>query len=140
MMPIVCSWKAIGRGLRIGSGHLDMIQKDSSGNFKECLSEMLTCWLKRNYDVKRFGEPSWRAVVKVVACPAAGDNHALALSIAKQHSGKISYCNVLLCSILLLLLTCEDQSCGIYRNCVYIYVFLMTPVHGDIRLPTASIL
>ena len=93
-MPIVCSWKAIGRGLRIDSGRLDMIQKDNSGNSKECLSEMLTCWLKRNYDVERFGEPSWRAVVKAVACPAAGDNHALALNIAKQHSGKISYCNV----------------------------------------------
>ena len=41
----------------------------------------------RNYNVERFGEPTWRAVVKVVAHPAAGDNCALALSIAKQHSG-----------------------------------------------------
>ena len=111
-MPIVCSWKAIGRGLRIDSGHLDMIQKDNPGNSKEGLSEMLTCWLKRNYDVKRFGEPSWRAVVTVVACPAAGDNHALALNIAKQHSGKKSYCNVLLCKVLMFLLACEYQSSG----------------------------
>ena len=87
LMPIVGSWKAIGRGLRIDSGRLDMVQKDNSGDSKECLSEILTCWLKRNYDSERFGEPSWQAVVKVVACPAAGDNHALALSIAKQHSG-----------------------------------------------------
>ena len=88
MMPVVNSWKAIGRGLRIDSGHLEMIQKDNPGDSKECLSEMLTCWLKRNYNVERFGEPTWRAVVKVVARPAAGDNCALALSIAKQHSGK----------------------------------------------------
>ena len=87
MMPVVNSWKAIGRGLRIDSGHLEMIQKDNLGNSKECLSEMLTCWLKRNYNVERFGEPTWRGVVKVVARPAAGDNHALALTIAKQHSG-----------------------------------------------------
>ena len=98
-MPIVCSWKAIGRGLRIGSGRLDMIQEDNSRNSKECLSEMLTCWLKRNYDVERFGKPSWRAVVKVVAHPAAGDNCTLALNIAEKHSGKISYCSVLLCTI-----------------------------------------
>ena len=87
-MPVVNSWKAIGRGLRIDSGRLEMIQKDNSGNSKECLSEMLTCWLKRNYNVERFGEPTWQAVVKVVAHHAAGDNCALALNIAKQHLGK----------------------------------------------------
>ena len=76
----------IGRGLRIDSGRLNVIQESNSGNSKECLSEMLTCWLKRNYNVERFGEPTWQAVVKVVAHPAAGDNCALALSIAKQHS------------------------------------------------------
>ena len=32
-------------------------------------------------------KPTWRAVVKVVADPAGGDNHALALSIAEQHQG-----------------------------------------------------
>ena len=98
MMPVVNSWKAIGRGLRIDPGRLEMIQKDNSGNSKECLSEMLTCWLKRIYNVDRFGEPTWRVVVKVVARPAAGDNCALALSIAKQHSGNelLGYCNVFL--------------------------------------------
>ena len=86
-MPVVNSWKAIGRGLHINSGRLEMIQKDNPGDSKECLSEMLTCWLKRNYNVEQFGEPMWRAVVKVVAHPAAGDNHALALTIARKHSG-----------------------------------------------------
>ena len=87
MMPVVSSWKVIGRGLRIDSGRLDMIQESNPGKPKECLSEMLTCWLKRNYNVERFGEPTWRAVVKVVAHPAAGDNCAHALSIAQRHSG-----------------------------------------------------
>ena len=86
-MPIAGSWKTIGRGLRISPGRLEIIQKDNPGNSKECLSEMLTCWLKRSYDVERFGEPTWRSVVNVVARPAAGDNCALALNIAKQHSG-----------------------------------------------------
>ena len=89
MMPVAGSWKAIGRGLRIESGRLETIQESNPGKPKECLSEMLTCWLKRNYNVERFGEPTWRAVVKVVAHPAAGDNCALALTIAEQHSGNI---------------------------------------------------
>ena len=87
MMPIASSWKAIGRGLRIDPGRLNTIQESYPGKPQECLSEMLTCWLNRNYNVERFGEPTWRAVVKVVAHPAAGDNYAMALSIAKQHPG-----------------------------------------------------
>ena len=85
MMSVASSWKAIGTGLRIDSGHLNTIHESNSGKPKECLSEMLTCWLKRNYNVERFGEPTWRAVVKVVAHPAAGDNCALALNIAGNH-------------------------------------------------------
>ena len=87
MMPVASGWKTVGRGLRIDSGRLNTIQESNSGKPNECLSEMLTCWLNRNYNVERFGEPTWRAVVKVVAHPAAGNNCALALSIAEQHSG-----------------------------------------------------
>ena len=90
-MPVASSWKAIGTGLRIDPGRLETIHESNSGKPKECLSEMLTCWLNRNYNVERFGEPTWQAVVKVVAHPVAGDNHALALSIAEQHSGNIYF-------------------------------------------------
>ena len=89
-MPVVDSWKAIGRGLRIDSGRLEMIQNNNPGDSKECLSKMLSCWLKKNYNVERFGEPMWRAVVKVVARPAAGDNCALALTIARNHPSNTS--------------------------------------------------
>ena len=87
MMLVASSWKAIGRGLRIDPGRLDMIQESNPGKPKECMSEVLNCWLKRNYNVERFGEPTWRAVVKVVAHPAAGDNCAIALNIAEMHPG-----------------------------------------------------
>ena len=87
MMPVASSWKAIGRGLRIDPGRLNTIQDSYPGKPKECLSEVLTCWLNRNYNVDRFGEPTWQAVVEVVAHPAAGDNYALALTIVEQHSG-----------------------------------------------------
>ena len=50
---------------------------------------------EKNYNVERFGEPTWQAVVKVVGCPAAGDNCALALTIATQHSGYSHNVNVL---------------------------------------------
>ena len=87
MMPVASSWKAVGRGLRIEPGRLETINESNPGKPKECLSEMLTCWLNRNYNVERFGEPTWRAVVEVLAHPAAGDNCALALNTAKKHPG-----------------------------------------------------
>ena len=96
MMSVVGRWKAIGRGFRIDSGHLDKIQTDNHGDCEECLSSVLTCWLRKNYDVELFGEPTWRMVVKMVAHPAAGNDYALALRIAENHSGnRPVYCNCL---------------------------------------------
>ena len=46
---------------------------------------MLTHWLKRNYNVKKFGEPSWQRLVEVVGHPAGGANPALASQIAEKH-------------------------------------------------------
>ena len=86
-MSVVGRWKAIGRGFRIDSERLDQIQTDNHGDCEECLEDVVKCWLRRNYDVELFGVPTWRAVVKVVARPVAGNNYLLALSIAGRHSG-----------------------------------------------------
>ena len=110
MISVADSWKAIGRGLRIDNGHLRTIQADYSGNSRECLSEMLTCWLQRSYNVERFGEPTWRAVVKVVADPAAGDNPALALRIARKHQGN----NVFVVSRHAMYIPSNYLSCGTF--------------------------
>ena len=86
MISVAAKWEAIGGGLGIDDGRLELIKEDNP-DAKKRLSKVLTCWLKRSYDVERFGEPTWQAVVKVVADPAAGDNHALALSISGKHQG-----------------------------------------------------
>ena len=46
---------------------------------------MVTEWLKRNYNVRRFGEPTWQKLVEVVGHPAGGANKALARDIARRH-------------------------------------------------------
>ena len=85
-MSIVASWKGIGRGLRLDSGKLDEIGVKYPCNPKECLSEVLAKWLRKEYNVEKFGEPNWQLIVKTVAGPAAGSDPALALIIAKKHS------------------------------------------------------
>ena len=86
-MPAVAGWKAIGEGLRLSLGTLDEIETAHNRNPRDCMSAMLKHWLRRNYNTERFGEPTWRAVVKVVGDSAAGSNCALATSIAGRHSG-----------------------------------------------------
>ena len=46
---------------------------------------MVKEWLKRNYNVERFGEPTWQWLVKVVGDPAGGADKALARHIATRH-------------------------------------------------------
>ena len=89
-MPVVGRWKAIGEGLRLSLGALDEIETTHNRNPRDCMSAMLKHWLRRNYDVEQFCEPTWRLVVKVVGHSAAGSNCALAMSIAGRHSGNRS--------------------------------------------------
>ena len=55
---------------------------------------MITEWLKRNYNSKKFGEPTWQWLVKAVNHPAGGANKALATYIAMRHKagGMSSMC------------------------------------------------
>ena len=85
MTPVAAKWKAVGLALRLKLGELDSIAASHPHNVEECLSEMLTQWLRRNYNVKKFGEPSWQRLVEAVGDPAGGANPAVANQIAGKH-------------------------------------------------------
>lgn len=51
------------------------------------MTAMATEWLKRNYNVERFGKPSWKKLVEAVEAKSGGHNTALAQDIARRHSG-----------------------------------------------------
>ena len=87
LTPVAARWKAIGMALRLTSGKLDRIESSHPGKPTECLSDVILEWLKRNYNVEKFGEPSWKWVVEVVASPVAGNDTALADKIASKHPG-----------------------------------------------------
>ena len=85
LTPVSANWKDIGIALRLGPDTLDRIQAGNSSDPIACLTSMVTEWLKRNYNVKRFGKPTWQRVVEVVGHPAGGANMALASEIARRH-------------------------------------------------------
>ena len=88
LTPVATNWKSIGIALRLKSAELNGIQASNSGDLTACLTSMVTEWLKRNYNVERFGEPTWKRLVEAVGDPAGGADKALARNIARRHKVK----------------------------------------------------
>ena len=86
LTDVVANWRDIGTLLGIRDGQLQAIQLQANSPLG-CLREMLVTWLRRNYDVKRFGEPTWVKLVEVVNDPTGGGNPFLATEIARKHGG-----------------------------------------------------
>ena len=83
LLPVASKWKNIGLALRLAPDLLDTI----GAKERDCLLAVLTQWLKKTYNVERFGEPSWKLLVKAVSDPAGGSDRALAGNIAQKHQG-----------------------------------------------------
>ena len=83
LLPVASKWKNIVLALRLAPDSLDTI----SAKETDCLLAVLTQWLKKTYNVERFGEPSWKLLVKAVSDPAGGNDRALAENIAQKHQG-----------------------------------------------------
>lgn len=83
--PVSAKWRNIGIALRLKPNILDGISACNNGDPTACLNFVITEWLKRNYNVKKFGKPTWQWLVEVVGDPAGGANMAQASDIAGRH-------------------------------------------------------
>ncbi len=88
MAPATSKWKLIGTTFHLKSDKLDQIGVAYPGSPEECLLEVLKEWLCKNYNIDRFGKPSWVKVVEVMASRFGGNNYAQAMSIATEHQCK----------------------------------------------------
>ena len=84
LSDVAASWRNIGTQLGIRHNRLEAIQGDKPLDY---LRQMLATWLQKNYNVKRFGEPTWLKLVEVVSHSSGGGNPSLAMEIAKRHKG-----------------------------------------------------
>ena len=80
----------LGVALKVHRQQLDSIHDSLSENPQDALSSVLLAWLQQKYNVKRFGQPTWRMLVEAVDSPAGGNDHTLAKEIASSHSGQYS--------------------------------------------------
>ena len=81
---VSANWKNMGIALRLDPNILDGIA-GNGGDPTACLTSVVTRWLKKNYNVERFGEPTWQWLVEAVGDPTGGANKALAGDIARKH-------------------------------------------------------
>ena len=88
LTPVTAKWRSIGIALRLKPNVLDGIKAENSGDPPACLTSMVTEWLNRNYNVTKFGEPTWQKLVEAVAHPNGGANMALARNMAKKYKAE----------------------------------------------------
>ena len=93
-MPVTARWKDIGLVLRLDLSQLDIIETNHR-NCVDCLTHMLSLWLKKSYNTERFGDPSWQLLARAVGDPAGGNNRALAEEIHLNHGGSYAFVIIL---------------------------------------------
>ncbi|CAI8033897.1 hypothetical protein GBAR_LOCUS19112 [Geodia barretti] len=82
---VAAKWK--GLGLALGLHHCTICTvMENCHDAEDCLREVLSLWLNKVDDTRRFGAPSWQLLVAAVAHRAGGNNPALADTIAHKHN------------------------------------------------------
>jgi len=77
-------WEDIGTALHIKVSKLDEIKAAHPADPNKCLRATMSEWLQKNYKTEKFGDPSWRLLVKAVR----DFNKGVAERIARDHPGK----------------------------------------------------
>ena len=75
------NWYDLGLNFRLSPDSLDMIEEDHRST-KKRLQAVLLQWLRKGYNIQKYGLPSWAALADAVK-PI---NHALAMTIKDRHS------------------------------------------------------
>lgn len=88
LTPVAAKWKDVGSALRLKNDTLSIIESKYSNDPCQCLHQMVCEWLNRNYNVGKFGEPTWQKLVEAVRNPAGGANTAVARDIAGKHKAE----------------------------------------------------
>ena len=84
LTPVARKWKNIGLALGLDYHQLRAIETSSISDVNDCLTEMLSLWLNKTYDVEKHGEPTWQLLHDAVYHPAGGNNPSVADDVFAQ--------------------------------------------------------
>ena len=87
VLDIKSMWFDLGLSLRLRSDDLEdkKYPNESDCDAKRALINVLLLWLKKKYNVEKFGPPTWRMLVEAVNKKTGGNNQELAKQIALSH-------------------------------------------------------
>ena len=89
VLDVKSVWFEFGCSLRLRSDDLEDICKkypnESDRDVKRALNNVLRLWLKKKYNVEKFGPPTWRMLVEAVNKKSGGNNYELAKQISLNH-------------------------------------------------------
>ena len=96
MGELSSKWRAIGLRLHMRQCVLNDIEAHPGD---QRMTAMLTEWLNQNYNVTKFGKPTWEKLVEAVEHRTGGANPALAREIERRHSCKDKRQNLKKCTL-----------------------------------------
>ena len=110
-------WNNLGLNLGLSLEYLEVIDSESI-RIDDKLTKVLSQWLKRNYNVEKYGMPTWRALVNGVypinqRLASEIKNRRLSWSVCLQYVHSITSCS------LHAALNAPLVSCTYYINLVY---------------------
>lgn len=81
--PVATRWKWIGIALNLSTSDMDIINQEFD-SIHDKLLEMISYWLKQVYDTKKYGLPTWPALIEAVRKKIGGNDPALADEIYRE--------------------------------------------------------
>ena len=91
-MNIKAGYYQLGIELGLPPRELEAIRRTHSQDVAQALTQVLLIWLMQQYNVEKFGCPTWQRLREAVDSPSGGNNHALAEKIAeKQLTSSMSH-------------------------------------------------
>lgn len=64
---LAAKWELISGYLGLPPSLIDKIRGNHPGDNISCLNDALLQWIKQNYNVVNFGEPSWKTLLQAIA-------------------------------------------------------------------------
>ena len=64
---LASKWQQLSAYLGLKPSIVGRIKSDFQGDCLGCLSEALMEWIKMNYNTQKYGEPSWKTLLKAIA-------------------------------------------------------------------------
>ena len=86
--PLASKWQQLSAYLGLKLSIIDRIKSDFPNDSLGCWSEALKEWIRMNYDVQKYGEPSWRTLLKAIAKV----DKLYFRRLAAQHQGSATEC------------------------------------------------